>query len=50
MNPDQFDNIFLGIGGFHNREDCVGLSWLFLEPSGIYDVIVERTECYGAEQ
>ena len=46
IKPDQFSNIFLGLGGFQNNgEDCVGLSWCL---SGIFSVLVE-TECYGTD-
>ena len=50
MNPDQFDNIFLGIGGFHIEKIVLACLGLYLEPSGIFDVVVERTEYYGTEQ
>ena len=48
MKPDQFSNIFLGLGGFHMEKivlACLGAS---LEPSGIFTVLVE-TECYGTD-
>ena len=50
MNPDQFDNIFLGIDGFHIEKIVLVCFGLYLVPSGNFDVIVERTECYGTEQ
>ena len=49
LKPDQFSNIFLGLGGFHMEKigfiACLGA---YLEPSGIFSVLVE-TECYGTD-
>ena len=40
LHPDQFDNIFLGLGGFHMK---IVLSYLgsYLEPSGNFNVLFE---------
>ena len=46
MKPDQFDNIFLGLGGFHMEKIVLACLGSYLEPSGIFDVLVE-TKCYG---
>ncbi len=35
LKSDQFDNIFLGLGGFH-REDRIGLSWCI--PGAVRDI------------
>ena len=48
MKPDQFDNIFLGLGGFHMEKIVLACVGLYLEPSGIFGVLVE-TECYGTD-
>ncbi len=48
MKPDQFNNIFLGLGGFHMEKIVLACLGTYLEPSGIFDVLVE-TECYGTD-
>ena len=48
MKPDQFNNIFLGLGGFHMEKIVLACLGVYLEPSGIFAVLVE-TECYGTE-
>ena len=48
LKPEQFSNIFLGLGGFHMEKIVlVGLG-TYLESSGIFSVLVE-TECYGPD-
>ena len=46
MKPDQFNNIFLGLRGFHMEKIVLACLGAYLEPSGIFAVLVE-TECYG---
>ncbi|XDV44765.1 hypothetical protein PO909_013005 [Leuciscus waleckii] len=48
MKPDQFNNIFLGLGGFHMEKIVLAFLCTYLESSGIFDVLVE-TECYGTD-
>ena len=48
MKPGQFNNIFLGLGGFHMEKIVLACLGTYLEPSGIFDVLVE-TECYGTD-
>ena len=48
MKPDQFNNIFLGLGGFHMEKIVLACLGAYLEPSGIFGVLVE-TECYGTD-
>ena len=48
MKPDQFNNIFLGLGGFHMEKIVLACLGAYLEPSGIFAVLVE-TECYGTD-
>ena len=48
MKPDQFNNIFLGLGGFHMEKIVLACLGTYLEPSGIFAVLVE-TECYGTD-
>ena len=48
MKPDQFNNIFLGLGGFHMEKIVLGCLGSYLEPTGIFSVLVE-TECYGTD-
>ena len=44
--PDKFDNIFLGIGGFHLEKVIIGCLGAYLETCGIENVFVEQ-EIYG---
>jgi len=44
MKPDQFSNIFLGLGGFHKEKIVLACLCTYLEASGIFAVLVE-TEC-----
>ena len=48
LKPDQFSNIFLGLGGFHMEKIVLACLGAYLEPSGIFSVLVE-TECYGPD-
>ena len=48
LKPDQFSNIFLGLGGFHMEKIVLACLGSYLEPSGMFDVLVE-TECYGTD-
>ena len=48
MKPDQFNNIFLGLGGFHMEKIVLACLGSYLEPSGIFGVLVE-IECYGTD-
>ncbi|CAB4014015.1 Hypothetical predicted protein, partial [Paramuricea clavata] len=48
LKPDKFSNIFLGLGGFHMEKIVFTCLGAYLEPSGIFSVLVE-TECYGTD-
>ena len=48
LKPDQFSNILLGLGGFHMKKIVFACLGAYLEPSGIFSVLVE-TECYGTD-
>ena len=48
VRPDEFSNIFLGLGGFHMEKILLACLDAYLEPSGIFAVLVE-TECYGTD-
>ena len=48
VKPDEFSNIFLGIGGFHMERILLACLGAYLEPSGTFVVLVE-TECYGTD-
>ena len=48
LKPEQFKNIFLGLGGFHMEKIILACLGTYLEPSGIFGVLVE-TECYGTD-
>ena len=48
VKPDKFSNIFLGLGGFHMEKIVLACLGAYLEPSGIFAVLVE-TECYGTD-
>lgn len=45
-DPDKFNNIFLGIGGFHLEKVVIGCLGSYLEKSGIKEVFVEQ-EVFG---
>ena len=36
VKPDQFNNIFLGLGGFHMEKIVLACLGTYLEPSGIF--------------
>jgi hypothetical protein len=36
LKPDQFSNIFLGLGGFHMERIVFACLGAYLEPSGIF--------------
>ena len=40
--------VFLGLGGFNMEKIVLACLGTYLEPSGIFDVLVE-TECYGTD-
>ena len=46
LNPTKFDNIFLGLGGFHLGKIVLAAIGLFLEKSGARDILV-LNEIYG---
>ena len=48
VKPDEFSNVFLGLGGFHMEKIVLACLGAYLEPSGIFAVLVE-TECYGTD-
>lgn len=48
VKPDEFSNIFLGLGGFHMEKILLACLGAYLELSGIFAVLVE-TECYGTD-
>ena len=48
VKPDNFSNIFLGLGGFHMEKILLACLGAYLEPSGMFAVLVE-TECYGTD-
>ena len=43
QQPETFDNIFLGIGGFHLEKIVIACCGKYLEESGIDSVLVETT-------
>ena len=47
-HPDKFDNIFLGIGGFHLEKVVISCLGVYLESSGIDSLMVEE-EIFGPE-
>ena len=47
LKSDQFNNLFLGLGGFHFEKIVYGCVGSFLEPSGISSILVEL-ECFGS--
>jgi hypothetical protein len=48
LKPDRFGNIFLGLGGFHMEKIVLACLGSYLEPSGIFNVLVE-TEYFGTD-
>ena len=48
MKPDEFSNIFLGLGRFHWEKILLACLGAYLEPSGMFAVLVE-TECYDTD-
>ena len=46
VKPNEYSNIFLGLGGFRMEKIILACLGACLEPSGIFLVLVE-TECYG---
>ena len=48
LKPEEFGNIFLGLGGFHMEKIVFACLGAYLEPSGIFSVLIE-TECYGQD-
>ena len=47
IDPDKFGNIFLGLGGFHLEKVVICCLGLYLELSGIRDILVEE-RIFGA--
>ena len=41
LKPDEFENIFLGLGEFHMEKIVFACLGAYLEPSGIFSVLVE---------
>lgn len=48
LKPNDFSNIFLGLGGFHMEKIVLACLGAYLEQSGIFSVLVQ-TECYGPD-
>ena len=46
LNPKKFENIFLGLGGFHLEKVVIGCLGAYLESSGIQHLLVEE-RVYG---
>ena len=46
LNPEGFNNIFLGLGGFHLEKILIACAGKFLEESGVENVFVEN-EIFG---
>ena len=46
LNPEGFNNIFLGLGGFHLEKILITCTGKFLEESGVENVFVEN-EIFG---
>ena len=48
LDPARFDNIFLGLGGFHTEKVMIACCGKYLEDTGIDSILVEN-EVYGPE-
>ena len=48
LKPEQFSNIFLGLGGFYKEKIVLACLGAYLESSGIFSVLV-KTKCYGPD-
>ena len=48
IKPNDFPNIFLGLGGFHMEKIVFACLGAYLEQSGIFSVLVQ-TECFGPD-
>ena len=48
LNPEEFQNIFLGLGGFHLEKVVIACCGKYLEESGINSIFVEL-EIFGPE-
>ena len=48
LNPTFFDNIFLGLGGFHMENVMIACCAKYLEDTGVDRVFVEN-KVYGPE-
>ena len=48
LKPEEFGDIFPGLGGFRMEKIVFACLGAYLEPSGIFSVLVE-TECYGQD-
>jgi len=42
LNPEKFENIFLGLGGFHTEKVLIGCCGAYLRETGIDSVLVEN--------
>ena len=45
---DEFDNIFLGLGGFHTKEVVLACIGKFLEGSGVEEILVQ-SKAFGPD-
>ena len=48
LNPTFFDNVFLGLGGFHMEKVMIVCCGKYLEDTGVDSIFVEN-EVYGPE-
>ena len=48
MNPTLFDNIILGLGGFHLKKVMIACCGKYLKDTGVDSIFVEN-EVYGPE-
>ncbi len=48
IKPNDFPDIFLGLGGFHMEKIVFACLGAYLEQSGIFSVLVQ-TECFGLD-
>ena len=48
LDPARFNNIFLGLGGFHMEKVMIACCGTYLEDTGIDSILVEN-EVYGSE-
>ena len=48
LKLDEFDNIFLGLGGFHTEKVVLACIGKFLERSGVEEILVQ-TKSFGPD-